>query len=86
VRQAGFSATVGYRLAPASTLNFIASGLRTQGTATQAGNQLKSAALSWALQFSKSLGGSLSGRYSDFGGAINPYREAALSASLNLRY
>jgi uncharacterized protein (PEP-CTERM system associated) len=86
VRQAGFSATVGYRLAPASTLNFSVSGLRTQGTATQAGNQLKSAALSWALQFSKSLGVSLSGRYSDFGGAINPYREAALGASLNLRY
>jgi uncharacterized protein (PEP-CTERM system associated) len=86
VRQAGLNATVSYRLTPIANVNLSGSGLRTQGTATQAGNRLKSASLSWANQFTKYVGTSLSARYSVFDGTINPYRESALSASLNLRF
>ncbi len=86
IRQAGLNATVSYRLTPTSNLNLTGSGLRTRGTATQAGNQLKSVALSWGNQLSKYLATSVSARYSAFDGAANPYRESALSASLNLRF
>ncbi len=84
--QAGVNATITYRLTPTSTVNLSGSGLRTQGTATQAGNRLKSASLSWAQQYTKYVGTSLSARYSAFDGAINPYRETGLSAVLNLRF
>jgi uncharacterized protein (PEP-CTERM system associated) len=86
VRQAGLSATVSYRLTPTSNVNLTGSGLRTRGTATQPGNQLKSVSLSWGSQLSKYIGTSVSARYSAFEGAANPYRESALSASLNLRF
>jgi hypothetical protein len=77
---------VGYRLTPTSNVNLTGSVLRTRGTATQECNQLKSVALNWGKQLSKYLGTSLSARYSAFEGAANPYRESALSASLNLRF
>lgn len=86
VRQAGLNATASYRLTPTSNLNLTGSGLRTRGTATQAGNQLKSVALTWGTQLSPYLSTRLGARYSAFDGAANPYRESALSASLNLRF
>ena len=86
VRQAGLNAIVSYRLTPTSNVNLTGSGLRTRGTATQAGNQLKSVAVSWGTKLSPYLGTSLSARYSAFDGAANSYRESALSASLNLRF
>ncbi len=86
VRQDGWTTTWAYRLTPTSNLNLMGSRLRTQGTATQAGNQLKSVALSWSNQYTKYVGTSVSARYSAFDGSINPYRESALSASLTLRF
>ncbi len=86
VRQDGFTTTWSYRLTPTSNINLSGSKLRTQGTATQAGNQLKSVSLNWSNQLSRYIGTGLSARYSAFEGAINPYRESALSASLNLRF
>jgi hypothetical protein len=67
-------------------VNLIGSSLRTPSTATQQGNRLKSISLSGAQQFSKYVSTSLSVRYIAFDGAINPYREAGLSATLNLRF
>jgi uncharacterized protein (PEP-CTERM system associated) len=89
VQQAGLNATVSYRLTPQTSVNLSGSSLRTPGTETQAGNRLKSAALSMSSQINKGLSASLSARYSAFDGATGPtgpYREAALSASLNLRF
>jgi uncharacterized protein (PEP-CTERM system associated) len=86
VRQSGLNATISYRLTPTATVNLIGSSLRTPSTATQQGNRLKSITLSGAQQFSKYVSTSLSVRYIAFDGAINPYREAGLSATLNLRF
>ena len=86
VRQDGWTTTWSYRLTPTSNVNLTGSRLRTQGTATQAGNQLKSAALNWSNQLSKYTATSVSARYSVFDGSINPYRESALSVTLTLRF
>ncbi len=86
VRQMGLTGTITYHLTPTSNVNFSGSGLRTPGTATQAGNRLRSAALSWSDQFNKFVSLSATARYSAFDGGVNPYRESALSASLNLRF
>jgi uncharacterized protein (PEP-CTERM system associated) len=86
VRQAGLNATIIYRLSPVTSVNLSGSGLRTSGTATQAGNRLKSVTLSASKRLTKFASASLSARYSDFDGASNPYREAGLSASLSLRF
>jgi uncharacterized protein (PEP-CTERM system associated) len=86
VRQDGWTTTWSYRLTPTANINVTGSALRTLGTATQAGNHLKSLALSGTNQLSKYLSASFSARYSSFGAAVNPYRESALSASLILRF
>jgi uncharacterized protein (PEP-CTERM system associated) len=86
VRQTGLNANISYRLTPATSLNFSGSSLRTPGTALQPGNRLKSVTLSTTYQLTKFVSTSLSARYSAFDSLANPYREAGLSASLNLRF
>ncbi len=86
VRQEGLNAVISYRLTPTSNVNLGASGLRTHSTATQPGNRLKSATLSWSDQITPFVNVGASARHSAFDAQVNPYRESALSATLNLRF
>jgi uncharacterized protein (PEP-CTERM system associated) len=86
VRQHGYSANVGYRLSPTSNLTATGSRQMTKATSTQPSNDLKSAALTWTEQLGRRTNASLSTRYSVFNSATEPYREAAITASLVMRF
>ncbi|MCA3240859.1 MAG: TIGR03016 family PEP-CTERM system-associated outer membrane protein [Rubrivivax sp.] len=86
VRQQGYSANVGYRLSPTSSLAATGSRQMTRGTSTQPSNDLKSASLTWTEQLGRRTNASLSTRYSVFNSATDPYREAAITASLVMRF
>jgi uncharacterized protein (PEP-CTERM system associated) len=86
VRQHGYSANVSYRVSPTSDLTAIGSRQMTKATSTQPSNDLKSATLSWKEQLGRRTNVSLSTRYSVFNSATDPYREAAVTASLVTRF
>ena len=86
VRQSGYSANVAYRLSPTSSLSAGGSRQMTRATSTQAANDLKSASVSYTEQIGRRTNASLSARYSVFNSTIDPYREAALTASLVMRF
>ena len=86
VRQHGYSANVGYRLSPTSSLTATGSRQMTKATSTQPSNDLKSAALTWTEQLGRRTNASLSTRYTVFNSATDPYREAAITASLVMRF
>jgi uncharacterized protein (PEP-CTERM system associated) len=86
VRQRGYSANVSYRVTPTSNLTATGSRQMTKATSTQASNDLKSATLSWTEQLGSRTNASLSTRYSVFNSATDPYREAAVTASLVMRF
>jgi uncharacterized protein (PEP-CTERM system associated) len=86
VRQRGLTASLSYRLTPISNLNAQATQLRTLGSDAQAGNDLKSVSLGWTTALNRSASAAVTARASQFHGAINPYRDTALSATLGLRF
>lgn len=86
VRQHGYSANVSYRVSPTSNLTATGSRQMTKATSTQPSNDLKSATLSWTEQLGRRTNASLSTRYSVFNSATDPYREAAITASLVMRF
>jgi uncharacterized protein (PEP-CTERM system associated) len=86
VRQHGYSANVSYRVSPTSNLTATGSRQMTKATSTQPSNDLKSATLSWTEQLGRRTNASLSTRYSVFNSATDPYREAAVTASLVMRF
>ncbi len=86
VRQSGYSANASYRLTPTRSLLAIGSRQMTKATATQASNVLSSASLTWTEQLGHRTSVSLSTRYTVFSSATDPYREAALAASLLMRF
>ena len=85
-RQWGYLANASYRLTPTASLALTGSRLLTQPTATQSGTELKSLSLSLRSQLARRTSASLSARYSVFNSATNPYREAAITASLSQRF
>ena len=58
----------------------------TKATLTQPSNDLKSAALTWTEKLGRRTNASLSTRYSVFNSATDPYREAAVTATLVMRF
>jgi uncharacterized protein (PEP-CTERM system associated) len=86
VRQHGYSANVSYRVSPTSNLTATGSRQMTKATSTQPSNDLKSATLSWTEQLGRRTNASLSTRYSVLNSATVPYREAAVTASLVMRF
>jgi hypothetical protein len=86
LRQSGYSANAAYSLTPTSSLLAAGSRLMTKATPTQPGTDLKSASLTWTEQLGRRTNVSLSGRYTVFNSALDPYREAALTASLLSRF
>ncbi len=85
-KQWGYLGTVSYRLTPTASLNMTGSRLLTHGTATLAGTELKSATLGWTDQIARRTTASVNLRYSVFNSITDPYREAAISASLSQRF
>ncbi len=86
VLQTGFSWSASHRLTPRSSLTLTGSRQMTKALEGQEANDLKSAALSWSSQVSRLASTSVTARYSVFNSPTSPYREAALSASLSLRF
>ncbi|MFM7505250.1 MAG: TIGR03016 family PEP-CTERM system-associated outer membrane protein [Rubrivivax sp.] len=86
LRQNGYSANAAYKLTPTSSLVGNGSRLMTKATPTQPGTDLKSVSLSWTEQLGRRTNVSLSARYTVFNSAIDPYREAALTAALLSRF
>lgn len=86
LRQSGYSANAAYSLSPTSSLMAMGSRQMTKATSTQGSNDLKSASLTWTEQLGRQASVSLSARYTVFNSAIDPYREAALTAALLTRF
>lgn len=84
VRLWGYSATVSHRLTPTSSVSLTGTRQIAKSTATQAGNDLQSLLLSWSERISTRTSVGLSARYSTFDSPTDPYREAAVTASVTL--
>ena len=87
VEQRGYLANLSHRLTQHTSLNFTASGIRTQSTAKLAGNDLRAVSIGLASTINRRASGSLSVRFSDSEGSPEAtYRETAYTASLNLLF
>ncbi len=86
VLQTGYSWSASHRLTPHSSLSLSGSRQMTKALDGQEANDLKSLALSWSNQVSRLASTAVTARYSVFNSPTSPYREAALSASLSLRF
>ena len=86
VRQLGYVASLSYRLTPTTSAALTGTQNKTLATSTQAGNGLKSLALSFSDQLGRRTTLGLSATYSSFTGPTNPYRQASISANLGLRF
>lgn len=82
----GYTASVAHRLTARETLTLGGSRRMTSGNAIQAGNDLKSAFMTLNSQFGRRTSLLLTARYAVFNSVTTPYRETALSGSLNLRF
>jgi uncharacterized protein (PEP-CTERM system associated) len=86
VLQTGYTASLSHRLTPQSSLSLAGSRQMTKPSAGRPANDLKSASLSWSSQVSRMASTSVTARYSVFNSTAGGYREAALTASLSLRF
>jgi uncharacterized protein (PEP-CTERM system associated) len=85
LRQRGYTGSLGYRLTPTASFSLLGSRLMTKPTATQPGTDLKSLGLTLTDRLGRYVTAALNARYSVFNGPL-PYREAAIGASLGLRF
>ena len=85
-QQWGYLVNASYRLTPDESLALTATRLVTQATPTQGSTNLKSLSLSLSSLLARRTSASLSVRYSVFTSAIDPYREAGITASLSQRF
>jgi uncharacterized protein (PEP-CTERM system associated) len=86
VRQSGLTATLSHRLTPTATAALAATLLHTSGNQGLGSTDLKSLNLTWNDNVSRYATATLGARYSLFDSPTDPYREAALTASLALRF
>ena len=86
IRQWGYIANASYRLSPTSSLALTGSRLLAQATSTRPSSELKSLSLSYGDQIARRTTVSFGARYSVFNSSLDPYREAAISASLSQRF
>lgn len=84
--QHGYTSTLAYRFTPFTTLSLSGTRRMTFATSAAAGNDLKSAELGLASQIGLRMTGRVTARYTVFNSTTEPYREAALSTSLTLRF
>lgn len=85
-KQWGYIGTLTYRLTPTANLGLTGSRMLTKGTDAIPGTNLKSAALTWTDQLARRTTAAVNLRYSVFNSTTDPYREAAISASLSQRF
>lgn len=85
-RQWGYVATASYRLSPSSQLSLTGSRMITETTDTRAGTDLKSLTLGWSDQIARRTSAGVTLRYSVFNGTNDPYRQAAVQASISQRF
>lgn len=84
--QHGYTATLAYRFTPHTTLSMSGTRRMTFANALAAGNDLKSAELGLTSQIGMRMTGRITARYTVFNSVTEPYREAALSSSITLRF
>ncbi|MCY7317026.1 MAG: TIGR03016 family PEP-CTERM system-associated outer membrane protein [Rubrivivax sp.] len=85
-RQWGALANASYRLSPTSSLALTGSRLLTRANGLLAGATLDSVSLSYASSLSLRASATLGARYSIFDSVTEPYKEAAVFATLNQRF
>jgi uncharacterized protein (PEP-CTERM system associated) len=85
VRQSGLTATVSHRLTPTANVSLAGSFLHTAGNQGNVGSDLKSMQLSWSDTLNRYTTATLGARYSVFD-SPDPYREAALTATIAMRF
>ncbi len=85
-RQWGALANSSYRLSPTDSLVLTGSRLQTRGNGLLAGSTLDSVSLSYSSALGLRTSASLGARYSVFDSVTEPYKEAAIFASLNQRF
>ena len=83
IEQWGYIGTASYRLSPTESLTLTGSRLLTRPTVTRPGNALNSLSLGYGNQFGRRTSLAMAARYSVFSSALDPYREAAITASLS---
>lgn len=86
IRQTGFTASLGHRLTPISSLSLTLSKLRTRGDLASQATDLQSLILSWTGQIGLHGGLSLGVRRVEFDSPSTPYDESAMFATLSLRF
>lgn len=86
IKQFGYTASVSYRLTPSSSISLVGSRQRTASSSTQPESDLQSAAISLSSVLGPYVSTSFSLRHSDFDSVANPYREAAATVSLTVRF
>ncbi len=86
VQQSGFLASASYRLTPTSSVSLTGSRQRTHSDGVQPESDTQLASLSWAHVLGPHVSTSLALRYTEFDSPSNPYREAAATASLIVRF
>ncbi|MBX3638413.1 MAG: TIGR03016 family PEP-CTERM system-associated outer membrane protein [Rubrivivax sp.] len=80
----GYSATVSHRLTPTSSVSLTGSRQIAKSSGARPGNDLKSMLLAWSGRVSTRTSVGLSARYSVFDSVTDPYREAAVTASITM--
>jgi uncharacterized protein (PEP-CTERM system associated) len=85
-RQWGYLGSVSYRLTPTAQVNMTGSRMVTQSTDTRPGTDLKSLTLGWSDQIARRTSAGVTLRYSVFNSNTDPYRQAAIQASISQRF
>lgn len=86
VRQFGLTAAAAYQLTSVSSLSVSFSRQRTSDAGTLAGNDLTSISAGWSSIIGPRTSVSATIRHTTFDSETNPYRESAISGSLNMRF
>jgi uncharacterized protein (PEP-CTERM system associated) len=86
VRQSGLTGSVSHRLTPTANVSLVGTLLHTAGNQGNAGNDLKSMQLNWSDTLNRYTTATLGARYSVFDSPLDPYREAALTATIAMRF
>jgi uncharacterized protein (PEP-CTERM system associated) len=86
VRQSGLTGSVSHRLTPTANVSLAASFLHTAGNQSFSGTDLKSMQLNWSDTINRYTTATLGARFSVFDSPTDPYREAALTATIGLRF
>lgn len=86
VRQQSIDVTLGYRLTPRTSVSMGLTQQRTRATLTRGANQMDSVFGTISSQLGRRVTGSLAGRYAEYDGSTDSYREASLAATLSLRF